>query len=214
MLPISEKKETVYEVVMFTVKPTHLENFLEQNREILTLLSNSKGFQNSNTYQSHTDEKTFVDIVAWDSLEDAQNAAAQFMEQPEFAPYMEAIESVKYNFHFKSVENAFLTFEECTSSDVLEFALFSIKEGVEKEYLASRETAMNHIHKLYPGFRGILTLQDTKEATQFLDLPVWSSSELAHKAQKELMEDPTFCAVMQYIDMEKPLLVENLRKVR
>lgn len=213
MLPMCEKR-SVYEVVLFTVKESQRATFLETNRTVLEKLSRCKGFQKSNTYQSSVESSKYIDIVAWDSMEDAEQAAAQFTSEAAFLPYMEAIEEVLHSFHLTAVSDGFLGYEPCSDDDVLEFALFSIREGSEEAYLNERVAAMEHVHESYPGFRGILTLQDPKNSTQFLDLPIWKSTELAHRAQKELMEDEAFCRIMQYIDMEKPLLVENFRKVR
>lgn len=57
-------------------------------------LKKQKGFINRRILQDDKDNTIFMDIVEWDTIENAENAAKIFPIEPTLKPFMDAIEKV------------------------------------------------------------------------------------------------------------------------
>ncbi len=214
MIPTENNNGQVFEMVLFTVKESELHSFLESNRKVHNHLRSFDGFVKSNTFQSQHNANTFLDIVLWENREKAEAAVHQFEIDPTCITYFSAIDSVIFNEHLVSFKDSLLSYDESGSKDILEAVLFYIKSDTEENFLKERKNTMKYIHSKYEGFRSIQTLKSYKTDNLFIDLPIWSDLDLCAKAQKELMNDPQFGAMMQYLNMDKSPIMELLRKVR
>ncbi len=214
MIPVENNNSQVYEMVLFSVKESELNRFTQLNKDVLKHLGSFNGHIASNTFQSVHNPLNFLDVVLWEDLESAEKAAEKFETDPVCLPYMSSIETLLFNEHLETFENSIINYDKIESDDILEVVLYYINHGAETGFLDSRKVTMDHIHAEYPGFRGIKTLKSCKTGEAFIDLPVWSSADLCKKAQKELMNDPTFGAMMQNLNMEKAPIMELMRKVR
>ena len=92
----------ILEVVIFTVKPEATANIVNIRKELHEYVKGYKGFIDMKQYYPVGDSQTFADIVTWDTLENALNAAKAFEAGDEkLQPIMQALEDVKFMGHFK-----------------------------------------------------------------------------------------------------------------
>lgn len=89
----------VLEVAIFKAKPgADIPQLRQQLQETLLSFSGLIEFCG----YSPLGDNQYADLVTWDSIESAKNAAAAFEAgDPRFMPYMEAIEEVVFMGHFK-----------------------------------------------------------------------------------------------------------------
>lgn len=93
-------KKTVVELVMYKVRPESVENHALLIDQVNDAVSKFPGFQSREVHQHPEDPHLFVDYVKWDSLEQAQEAAAHMPKIEALSPFMAAIEEVKSMQHF------------------------------------------------------------------------------------------------------------------
>lgn len=99
---------SIIEVVIYHIKPDYIDSY--QQLDLLrfrSLVENLKGFRCYHTYQSCNQSTYHLDLVEWDSIEDAVVAAqsVQKMQQsPQFKDYLEAFDKVEVFHHFKSIK--------------------------------------------------------------------------------------------------------------
>jgi len=66
-----------------------------------TFLSKQKGFNSREILQDHKELNTFMDIVIWDSAEDAQNAMQASQKEASLMPFFEATEKIVSFSHYQ-----------------------------------------------------------------------------------------------------------------
>jgi heme-degrading monooxygenase HmoA len=92
----------ILEIVIFTVKSAATTNIVNIRKELHAYVKGYKGFIEMKQYYPAGDSQTFADIVTWDTLENALNAAKAFEAGDEkLQPIMQALEDVKFIGHFK-----------------------------------------------------------------------------------------------------------------
>ena len=102
-----QKNNHVLEVAIFTVKDEFVDKLPVIRQGVRESLKEFSGLISLDTYYPVENQKTFVDIAKWDSLENAKAAAVAFESgDKRFLPYMQSIESVKYMGHFNSQSSA------------------------------------------------------------------------------------------------------------
>lgn len=88
----------VFELVRYKVKDVSMATQLR--REAMEQVKNLKGFKNYRAISSTEEPNMFADIVEWASLEDAQQAAQDVMNLPQFQAMMGEIENVESMTHY------------------------------------------------------------------------------------------------------------------
>jgi quinol monooxygenase YgiN len=88
----------VFELVRYKVKDAKKAKKLR--REAMEHAKGLKGFVNYRALENTDDQTAFVDLVEWASLEDAQQAAQEVMNLPQFQAMMAEIESVESMTHY------------------------------------------------------------------------------------------------------------------
>ena len=97
---MSEPKSTVIEMVVYHINPEAVDRYaflLEQARREVRKFS---GIMEYETFRSTKNPNTFMDLVYWNSLEEAQAAASQIGKLPELKPWMAAFEKIELMDHF------------------------------------------------------------------------------------------------------------------
>ena len=88
------------EIAIFTVKPGQEPHIPEIRQGIINALKTFPGFLDYTGCQPAEGNRHYVDIVKWDSLENAHNAAKTFEAgDPRFVPYMEVMEEHTFMGH-------------------------------------------------------------------------------------------------------------------
>lgn len=93
-------KNQVIELVVYRLNadPTaHRTTLIEQTTQGLAQLA---GYQSRKVYQATDDPHLLVDYVAWDTLENALDAAANMSKVPELATFMKLIDRIVIMKHF------------------------------------------------------------------------------------------------------------------
>lgn len=93
---------TTTEVVLYQIKADKVAHYSEISRIADSFLKTRSGFINRTVKQDHKDEAHFLDIVEWETLEDAEKASEAFQNEPTLIPFFEAFEKVISFNHFHS----------------------------------------------------------------------------------------------------------------
>jgi hypothetical protein len=92
-LVMSQSEQQVIEVVIFKVQQGVLdEAFLQAANALMPDLTNMPGFIKRELGKDQDGSEQWVDIVYWETLEQAQQAAQQMMQLPSAAPFMGMID--------------------------------------------------------------------------------------------------------------------------
>lgn len=90
--------KSVFELVRYRVKD--VEKATQMRRDAMEHAKTLKGFKNYRALENTEDPKMFADLVEWASLEDAQKAAQDVMNLPQFQAMMSEIEAVESMTHY------------------------------------------------------------------------------------------------------------------
>ena len=96
----SDKTGTVLEMVSYKIKPEHLKSLPESLDAARQELMAMKGFIGYKTMKNTKQSDTFIDLVEWESLSAAEDAANKVMTTAGFKKFGEAIEEVITFSHF------------------------------------------------------------------------------------------------------------------
>ena len=85
---------TTTEVVFYQIKADQLGAYSEISKLADAFLNTQKGFISRTVKQDHSDDALFMDIVEWQTLEDAQQASEAFKTEASLMPFFQAFEKV------------------------------------------------------------------------------------------------------------------------
>lgn len=95
-------KNKVTEVVIYKIKADKVKDYSATIAEVSTdFLKTQKGFNSREILQDYQDNTLFLDIVIWDSLEDAQKAMQVSQKEASLIPFIEATEEIVTFRHYK-----------------------------------------------------------------------------------------------------------------
>lgn len=93
----------VVELVIYQIKPENKEDFPTLLPQVRKTVRQMKGFVSYKNFRAAKAENTIMDLVVWESLEDAKNAANQVREIAEFQPFMNIIDNVVSFDHYSEI---------------------------------------------------------------------------------------------------------------
>ena len=100
-------KKYIVEVVVYKIKPETTEKYATEIIDFFRkLVMSFDGFISYEFFQSCRDEQTFMDLVLWDSLKNAEIAAKRVKEiqkGKEFKDYIESFDKVEIFNHFEPI---------------------------------------------------------------------------------------------------------------
>lgn len=118
MTTMTVAKDTmVYELVVYKIKSEYTENYddvLDAAREHIRKFP---GMIEHQTFRSSEDNLVFMDLVKWNSLEQALEAAQKLEQMKELAPFMAAFEEIKFMDHFETFNTETMTKLDLTKAD-------------------------------------------------------------------------------------------------
>ena len=91
----------VYELVVYKIKPEYKDNFDEVLSEARKYILKFSGIIEHKTLRGLDNDLLFMDLVTWESLNEAKMAAKQLETMTELAPFMAVFEEIKFMDHFK-----------------------------------------------------------------------------------------------------------------
>lgn len=89
------------EIVVYTIHPEKISQFLAAREQILKEVKRFEGFISAITLRSTREESTFLDYFVWEGLEQAKKAFDQFQTLPSAKAFMESIQEIKFSDHMK-----------------------------------------------------------------------------------------------------------------
>lgn len=93
---------TVTEVAVYNVKEEMMKSFLEQQKNIHSVISGFKGFRSIRSLRSLESPNTFVDYCEWDTPEDAAAANTLASTLPEMQLFFELGDGMISFGHYES----------------------------------------------------------------------------------------------------------------
>ncbi len=98
---LSKQKHPIHELAIFTVNKEHVTQIGKIRKDLRISLMAFKGFIAITNLQPVNSGGIYADIVLWETLEDANNAAKAFENgDKRFSSYMQCIEEVTFMGHF------------------------------------------------------------------------------------------------------------------
>lgn len=176
------------------------------NREI----KNFDGFVSREVFQSVNDDKLLVDMVVWESHEQAKKAAVELPKKESLKPFMQSIKKVEsfghYNFSEEEKKKNLTDSEE-----VFEIVLYSVKpEGLEA--FPEISEVVSQTLKEFPGFRSRKTGVSLSESNKFMDFLTWEAHDEALKASKNAEKNPKLAPFFKI--NEETTLFDHFRKLK
>ena len=208
-------KNQVYEMALYSIKDEATDIFPKLSRKTINYLSTFRGYISSVTYHSISDPNLYLDVVLWESLDDALAAQKKFESDPKVADYLMAIDTIKFFDHAKVIsKNGVLKFNDLDENDVLEFATIYINDNSLEQLLANREPLMNYIGNQYQEFKEVKTMQSVKEQDLVIDIARWGNVESCSLAQQQIESHELFVNFAGSFNMEKGMIMEFFTKLK
>lgn len=98
---VQEMTDKITEVVIYKIKDDKVSEYANIANATNTFLSKQNGFNSREILQDHKEPNTFMDIVIWDSTEDAQNAMQASQQEASLMPFFEATEKIVSFSHYQ-----------------------------------------------------------------------------------------------------------------
>jgi hypothetical protein len=125
----------------------------------------------------------FADLVAWDSLEAAQQASNTVREDPRFAALMTSIVEIKLYAHYQLRVDPTALLAELRRAPVVEVAAYAVRD------VAVHLDVHGRVHEALgarAGHRGGAPAQQVDDPGQFADLIGWDNLEAHQRAGADL----------------------------
>ncbi len=100
--PVSETQVT--EFAVYQIKKEKLNQLAEYKIAVDTFLTTQKGFISKQYFQDQRDPSVLVDVIQWNSLEEAEMAGAAAEKNEALVPFFEATEKVIYFGHHRIIK--------------------------------------------------------------------------------------------------------------
>ena len=94
-------KNKITEVVIYKIKQDKVTEYANIAEDANTFLSKQKGFHSREILKEDKESNTFMDIVIWDTAEDAQNAMQASQQEPSLMPFFKATEKILSSSHYQ-----------------------------------------------------------------------------------------------------------------
>jgi hypothetical protein len=187
MTDLSQSKTSaaVLEVAVYAVRDPN--RFGDVQRTAHKQFASFAGFQASVRLRSSANPAVFADLVAWQSLEAASEAAASAQKDPRFAPLFSAIDEMRLFAHYEIGTDQAHTIKALADAPLVEVAAYAVADvGVRAEL----HPQLHERLKNRPGFRGGRPGIQREDARQTLDLVGWESAAAHKQADVDLQAMP------------------------
>ena len=94
----------VYELVVYRIKNDYKDQYQEALSAARKFVQKQPGLITYQTFRSTENNTLFMDLVTWNSLEEALRAAKKVEQAEEMADFMKAFEEIKFMEHFESID--------------------------------------------------------------------------------------------------------------
>ncbi len=101
---VTAKETAVYELVVYKIKKDYEDNYHEVLAKARGHIQKLPGLIEYQTFRSAEHTTVFMDLVKWNSIEEALDAAKKVEKMKELAEFMKAFEEIKFMDHFESFD--------------------------------------------------------------------------------------------------------------
>ncbi|WP_147296587.1 antibiotic biosynthesis monooxygenase family protein [Flagellimonas nanhaiensis] len=205
----------VYEIAIYQIKD-EVHEFKRIHSGALDHLSSYQGFIDSKSYENINNPNMYMDMVLWESIEQAKNAQEKFEQGSTqvVGEFLSSMNAPIFFDHVKVLENGNLKFREVEENGILEFASFHINSGALEQFNKDRMNMMNYIGENYSNFKQVKTVQSIADKTLIIDIAHWGSATECHKAQQELEQHELFLQFASSFDPNKEMMMEFFKQIR
>lgn len=186
-----DKKHSL-ELAHYAIKEDKKEGFAELKEKTFEALSKQPGFVNVYSYQDINKPNEFVDIVIWETIDNAKGAEQKFITLPEFNAYNASLEKVILYSHGDLLPDGELVKSGINENSIMEFVAYTIRDGQLDNYKEARTTVFNTLSNKYDGFQSSRTWQSVEQPKMVMDVVFWKDLTTAQKAFKESSTTPEF----------------------
>ncbi len=180
------------EIVSFQVKESSQDSFDEAQSRAFASLSKMKGFVSAESYKDVTNDLARVDLLLWETLEDARQAADQFKHALVLQSYAACLDAVTFSGHGKLIENGQIGARPTGEESVLEFITYKVKPQLKDQYLDARAPIFDYLKASHAGFQSAKTYSVIEEQDVMADLVFWDSVASHKQALEASAKEPVF----------------------
>ena len=94
-----------WEIVVYRVEEEKFNEFLAIRNQIYDSLRKQPGFISAETYSSVREKETLVDMLQWETTEDAAKAFEQFRSIPSAKDFMSTIRQILFSDHVQMLKS-------------------------------------------------------------------------------------------------------------
>lgn len=103
----TDNNYTIIELNLYVIDITKKEKYLNNKRLFYNIVKkNARGFCKVLTFESLEDKNIFVDLMFWETLEDANSAHIKFNENENFIKMKSCVEELKFWVQFENIKNS------------------------------------------------------------------------------------------------------------
>jgi hypothetical protein len=180
------QRTQILEAVLFELNyGEDREAFLKNASITQTKVEQFAGYIKRHLFEN--DKGQWLDLVWWESLDEAMKAGERIMQDEACVPFMQAIKSESMKmYHLKSVDIGLSEILPPSEAKALEAVFFKPRPEVKYDDILETSLALQQLVESKTGYRH---RQLSEADNQWLDLVWWESLELALKAAKEVESD-------------------------
>jgi hypothetical protein len=180
------QKTQILEAVLFELNAgENREVFLKNASITQTKVEQFAGYIRRQLFEN--DQGQWLDLVWWESHDEAMKAGELIMQDEACIPFMQAINSETMKmYHLTTVDLGLSETLYPSAAKALEAVFFKPRPNIKHDTVLETSLALQ---KLVESKKGYLHRQLSEVDNQWLDLVWWESLELALKAAKEVESD-------------------------
>ncbi len=176
---------TTLEMVIYSVKPDHLDSYPVARNKMRNVLTRWNGFRSGVTFQSIEKEATLFDYYLWDSQEDAVQAAKRIQSDPEARDFLDCIGTIA-EYRRLEIGSDQPDFTSTDDGDVFEVAL-GIVDPEKQELFTSVKPELFDLVRKESGLKQISSAGAvTNDGFVNLDILRWETIEAANTAAERI----------------------------
>ena len=173
------------ELVIYTVKPERLDQYLDARHKMRKVLSQWDGFVSGVTFQSLETKTKFVDYYLWRSLDEALKAAKRILSEPAAQDFLNCIGEVTVSHHFE-IGNDQPDFTDVNRNSVFEVAV-SVVDPDKQDLFRSTKPELFTLVRKEKGLEELASVQTkTDDGILNLDVLHWRTLDASKLAMERI----------------------------
>jgi heme-degrading monooxygenase HmoA len=191
-----ESKNHIIELVVYRVKSNPTDNKQIVINKTNAGLVKLDGFIYRKVYQSTEDPNLLFDFVAWDTLENAINAAKNMSKIPELGDFIQLIEKTELFEHFSFSNQHSIADKE---SKTVELVIYQLKEENNNQ-IGDFFSTYNSEIKNAKGYNNRVLLQSAKNKNVWAERVFWDSISQAKENELAMQKNPILGAAFSIVE--------------